>query len=136
MTTALTTMLEQGPATLHRELGDWTIEQFEGRTSFSSKEKITFLTTTIYDEISPECSMITRQQDIQVNLKHTMHYANIIGGQDYEHMSRITYKDADYANNSRSTDHHHNLCISLWKELSRHDPSPIVPWILSQTYHR
>ena len=31
VTKALTTMLEQGPATLRRELGDWTIEQFEGR---------------------------------------------------------------------------------------------------------
>ena len=37
-----------------------------------------------------------------------MHCTNIIGGWDYEHMSRITYKDADYANNSRSTDHHHD----------------------------
>ena len=62
--------------------------------------------------------MITRQQGIQASLKHTMHYANIIGGRDYEHMSRIMYKDADYANNSRSTDHRHDLRISLWKELN------------------
>ena len=64
--------------------------------------------TTIYDEILPECSMIMKRQDIQVSLKHTMHCANIIGGRDYKHMSRTTYKGADYANNSRSTDHHHD----------------------------
>ena len=102
--------------------------------SFSLKEKITSLETTIYDEISPEYSMITKQQDIQASLKHTMQYANIIIGQDYEHMSRITSKDADCANNSRSTDRCHDLRISLQKELSRHDPLLIVLWILSQIY--
>ena len=32
-------MLEQGPATLRRELGDWTIEQFEGRNIIFFKGK-------------------------------------------------------------------------------------------------
>ena len=50
---ALTTMLEQGPATLRRELGDWTIEQFEGRNIISLKEKITFLATTRYHQNVP-----------------------------------------------------------------------------------
>ena len=31
VTKALTTMLEQGPTTIWQELGDWTIEKFEGR---------------------------------------------------------------------------------------------------------
>ena len=53
VTKALTTMLEQGPATLHRELGDWTIEQFEGRNIISLKEKITFLATTRYHQNVP-----------------------------------------------------------------------------------
>ena len=32
-------MLEQGPATLRRELGDWTIKQFEGRNIIFFKGK-------------------------------------------------------------------------------------------------
>ena len=36
---ALTTMLEQGPATLRRELGDWTIKQFKGRNIIFFKGK-------------------------------------------------------------------------------------------------
>ena len=32
-------MLEQGPTTLHRELGNWTIEQFEGRNIIFFKGK-------------------------------------------------------------------------------------------------
>ena len=91
---------------------------------------------TIYNEILPECSMITRLQDTQASLKHTMHYANTTGGRDCEHMSRITYKDVVYANNSRSTDHRHDPHISLRKELNRHDPLPTVPWILSRICHR
>ena len=39
VTKALTTMLEQGSATLRRELGDWTIEQFEGRNIVFFKGK-------------------------------------------------------------------------------------------------
>ena len=39
VTKALTTMLEQGPATLRRELGDWTIKQFEGRNIIFFKGK-------------------------------------------------------------------------------------------------
>ena len=31
VTKALTTILEQGPTTIQWELGDWTIEKFEGR---------------------------------------------------------------------------------------------------------
>ena len=39
VTMALTTMLEQGPTTLRQELGDWTIEQFEGRNIIFFKGK-------------------------------------------------------------------------------------------------
>ena len=31
MAKALLTMVEQGPHVIQRELGDWTIEKFEGR---------------------------------------------------------------------------------------------------------
>ena len=39
VTKALTTVLEQGPPALCRELGDWTIEKFEGRDIIFFKGK-------------------------------------------------------------------------------------------------
>ena len=39
VTKALSTMVEQGPHEIQRELGDWTIEKFEGRDIVFFKEK-------------------------------------------------------------------------------------------------
>ena len=39
VTDTLTTILEQGPTTMRRELGDWTIKKFEGCDIIFSKEK-------------------------------------------------------------------------------------------------
>ena len=39
VTDALTTILEQGPATIRWELGDWTVEKFEGRNIIFFKGK-------------------------------------------------------------------------------------------------
>jgi hypothetical protein len=42
-------------------------------------------------------------------LKHLTQYAKITGGQDFEHSSRIMFRDVAFANNSKSIDIHPNL---------------------------
>ena len=54
-----------------------------------------------FDTISYENIMTTRRPDIQENFKRLMQSKNIIGGQDYEYLSRITSKDAEPVNSSR-----------------------------------
>ena len=123
VTKALSAIMEQGPHTLRRELGDWTIEKFENRDIIFYKGK----------------NYIPRNDDLRRDITQMFHdhktaghpgelktYANIIGGQDSVHMSRITSRDVVCANNSRSTGRRHDPHIFLRKGLNRHDPLPIA----------
>ena len=47
-TDALTMLLEQGPTTVQNVLNDWTMEEFEGKTVLSTKERTTSRKTIIY----------------------------------------------------------------------------------------
>jgi hypothetical protein len=53
-----------------------------------------------------EDTMIIQQQDILENFKHSMWSRNIIGGQGFESLSKITFKDVEHVNNSRLTEIH------------------------------
>jgi hypothetical protein len=49
--------------------------------------------------------MITKQQDIQENWKHTMELGRTTGGQDYGRLWKTMCKVAELVNNSKLTDH-------------------------------
>jgi hypothetical protein len=51
---------------------------------------------------------IILQQDILGSFKHLMWSRNIIGGQDFESLSRTTSKDVEHVNNSKLTEIHRN----------------------------
>jgi hypothetical protein len=53
-----------------------------------------------------EDTTIIQQQDILESFKHLMWSRKIIGGQDFESLSRTTSKDVEYVNNSRLTEIH------------------------------
>jgi hypothetical protein len=53
-----------------------------------------------------EDTTIIQQQDIQENFKHSTRSRNIIGGQDFESLSRTTSKDVEHVNNSKLTEIH------------------------------
>jgi hypothetical protein len=55
-----------------------------------------------------EDTMIILQRDILENFKHLMWSRNIIGGQDFESLSRTTFKDVEHVNNSKLTEIHPN----------------------------
>ena len=69
-----------------------------------------------YDEKLYKISMTMKRQDMLEKLKHTMQYANTIGGQDYIHLWKTMFKDVGYANNSKLTDHHRSWLTFLLKE--------------------
>ena len=82
-----------------------------------------------YDEISYDPFMITRQQDTLAKLGHIMRYGSIIGGLDYEPLSRTMYRDAAFANSSKLIDHRQNQHTYPRKVLNHCDPLLIVQWI-------
>ena len=127
---ALTTILEQGPATMRQELGDWNLKDV---ILFFSKRKTTSPMMINY-EILPECFMITRQQDTLENLKPTMPYNNTIGGLDYAPMSRTMYAVVAPVSNLKLTDCHLDPPISPLREPIQLDPLGIAPWISSWIY--
>jgi hypothetical protein len=53
-----------------------------------------------------EDTTIIQQQDILENFKHLVRSRNIIGGQGFESLSRITFKDVEHVNNLRLTEIH------------------------------
>ena len=96
---------------------------------YSTKERTTYHETTTYDEILYDLSMITKQQDTLAKLGHIMRYGNIIGGLDYEPLSKTMYRDAAFANSSKLIDHRQNQHTYPQKVLNRYDPLLIVQWI-------
>jgi hypothetical protein len=60
------------------------------------------------EEKLSEDTTIIQQQDILGSFKHLMRSRNIIGGQDFESLSRTTSKDVEYVNNSKLTEIHQN----------------------------
>jgi hypothetical protein len=55
-----------------------------------------------------EDTMIIQQRDILESFKHLMWSRNIIGGQDFESLSRTMFKDVEHVNNSKLTEIHQN----------------------------
>jgi hypothetical protein len=53
-----------------------------------------------------EDTTIIQQQDILESFKHLMQSRNIIGGQDFESLSRTMSKDVEHVNNSKLTEIH------------------------------
>jgi hypothetical protein len=60
-----------------------------------------------------EDTMIIQQQDILESFKHSMWSKDIIGGQDFESLSRTTSKDVEYVNNSKLTEIQQNQHLYL-----------------------
>ena len=86
-----------------------------------------------YDETSPDCFMITKQQATPENSKLIMPYDNTTGGPDYIHMLKIMCMDVVLVNNSKLTDLPLAPPSSLLKGLNQHDHLQIALWILSWT---
>jgi hypothetical protein len=62
---------------------------------------------------SSEDTMIIQQRDILESFKCLMRSKNIIGGQDFESLSRTTSKDVEYVNNLKLTEIHQNQRLYL-----------------------
>jgi hypothetical protein len=56
---------------------------------------------------------IIQQRDILESFKRLMQSKNIIGGQDFESLSRTMSKDVEYVNNSKLTEIHWNQHLYL-----------------------
>jgi hypothetical protein len=60
-----------------------------------------------------EDTTIIQRQDILESFKCLMRSKNIIGGQDFESLSKTTLKDVEYVNNSKLTEIHRNQHLYL-----------------------
>jgi hypothetical protein len=60
-----------------------------------------------------EDTTIIQWRDILESFKHLLWSRNIIGGQDFESLSRTTSKDVEHVNNSKLTEIHRNQCSCL-----------------------
>ena len=138
VTKALTMMLEQGPTALRWELGDWTIENFEGRDIVFFKGK----------------NYIPRDDNLQQDITRMFHDHETAGHpgeletyntlrQHYWWPRLCTYVknyvhgcgSCQKKNNSKSIDRCLDLRISLLKELIPHDHLQTAIWISSLTCH-
>ena len=128
--------MEQGPHTIHWELGDWTIEKFKDGILYSLKGRIISHVMMTYNETSLDYFTITKQQATLENLKLIMLHDNTTGGPDYVHMLKTMCKDVVFVNNLKSTDLHLTPLTFLLKGLNRRDHLQIVLWTLSRTYHQ
>jgi hypothetical protein len=101
-------LLEQGPREAKKDLMDWEVEEFEGEMYCSTKERT--MCQSMWNSIVKlsEDTTIIQQQDILESFKHLMRSRNITGGQDFESSSRVTSKDVEHVNNSKSTEIHRN----------------------------
>ena len=98
------------------------------KQSYSTKEKTKYNETTTYDEILYDLFMITKQQNTLAKLEHIMQYGNIIGGLDYEPLSKTMSRDAAFANSSKLIDHRQNQ-HTYPRRLNHYGPLLIVQWI-------
>src|ERR1700721_715855 len=97
-------------------------------TYCSIKGRTTFPKMTSYEERFCDDTMITTQQDILENSKHSMQYGNITGGQECEPLSRNMSKGVELVNNIKSTETHQNQHSDQWRQPNLHDLFLIVPW--------
>jgi len=77
---------------------DWTLENLKTEIFFSIKDGIIFLWTKNCNKIFWRLSTTTKPLDILENCKLIMQYDNIIGGQDFELLWKITFKVAESVN--------------------------------------
>jgi hypothetical protein len=103
---AIKELLEQGPKEAKKDLMDWEVEEFEGENVLFYKGRTMCQSMQNSGGKLSEDTMIIQQQDIQENFKHSMRSRNIIGGQDFESLSRTTSKDVEHVNNSKLTEIH------------------------------
>ena len=122
-------LLEMAPTSMTTGLNDWTIEKLTVKQSYFTKERTTYHEMTTYDEILYDLFMITKQQDTPAKLGPITRYDNIIGGLDYEPLSKTMSKDVAFANSSKLIDHRQNQHTYPQKVLNHCDPLLIVRWI-------
>jgi hypothetical protein len=105
---AIKELLKQGPREAKKNLmiGEW--KNLKEKMYCSTKERI--MCQSMRNSIGKlsEDTTITQQQDILESFKHLMQSRNIIGGQDFESLSRITSKVVEHVNNSKLTEIHRN----------------------------
>ena len=101
---AIETLQEEGPTSLKNDLQDWKIEEIDGRRIifYKGKNYVPKDQELRWDIV--KMFMTTKQQDTLENLKLTIHYDNITGGQECAPSSKTTYRDVAYANSLKSTD--------------------------------
>jgi hypothetical protein len=103
---AIKELLEQGPKEAKEDLMDWEVEEFKGENILFYKGKnYVPIDVELCRELSEDTTII-QQQDILESFKCLMRLKNIIGGQDFESLSRTTSKDVEYVNNSKLTEIH------------------------------
>ena len=100
---AMEILLQKGPTSPKNNLENWKIEEVDGKRTMFYKEK-NYIPKD--QELRQDMVKITKQLDTQGNWKPTTRYNNTIGGQDFEHLWRITYKAVECANSLESTNHH------------------------------
>ena len=98
---AIKGLLGKGPNKAKKDLEDWEVEGFEGKTYCSTKKRTIFQTMENFNVILYKNIMIIQQPDTHGSSKCLTQLKNTIGGQDYEYLSRIMSKDVEYVNNSR-----------------------------------
>ena len=121
---ALTILLEQGPATLQWELGDWTIEKFEGWDILFFRGK-----NYIPKDDQQDIMRMFHDHDIPENSKPTMLSDSTTGGQVYKLSSKTTCRDVESVNNLKLTDPWQNQLLFPLKAHTPLNPLQIVPWI-------
>src|SRR5271168_687643 len=70
-----------------------------GKIFFSTKERTTYRKMMHCDTILSGFTTTMQQQDTPENYRHSMRYANIIGGLECEHLSRTMFKDVELVSN-------------------------------------
>jgi hypothetical protein len=107
---AIKELLEQEPREAKKNLMDWEVEEFKGENVLFYKEK-----NYVPINVELQREIVQRYHDHPTagHLQTFNAARNIIGGQDFESLSRTMSKDVEHVNNSKLTEIQQNQCSSL-----------------------
>ena len=126
---SLKLLLEMAPTSMTTGLNDWTIEKTNGQTILFYKGKNYIPRNDNLRRDIVRSFHDHKQQDTPAKSGPITRYGNIIGGLDYELLSKTMSRDAAFANSSKLIDHQQNQHTYPWKVLNHCDPLLIVRWI-------
>jgi len=106
---AIKELLGKRPNEVKKDLEDWEVEEFEGKNILFYKGKnYVPIDGDLGREMSKDITTI-RWQDTQESFKHSMRLKSIIGGLDYEFLSRTMSRVVELVNSSKLTETQRNL---------------------------